>query len=1105
MRKFKIISLGLAFALTFYTLPLQSLAAAEGTDNPEAQTQDSETPIEIIEINTAEEFMEFAQQCSLDAWSTDKKIELKQDISLSDMDFPMIPVFAGTFDGEGHTISGFHSVGDGYVGGLFRYIESSGVVTNVKLKGSVEGTEDKECIGSICGINHGTIRNCSFEGTINGKDTVGGIAGINDGTGFISRCTIRGHVSGYYMTGGITGINHGVVTYCTNYSGINDDSEWVEEDDEMGTGLLLSISVTDDDVKFYSGVDTGGIAGYSDGTISRCTNHGTVGYEHTGYNIGGIAGRQAGTVSLCVNNGQVYGRKDVGGIVGQMEPYIEVDEAESLRNAVNKLHDLIENTLVDMQTGKNVLKTDIDNLTTYGDTALQSGHALADQLTDFVDQNVNQLQTLNDQLEYITDQMPAVTEDLTHTTDALAEFNRQIQQLIKDLPDAGLPDVSGNDSVSSGDNMNPYDSQELEEAIRQMQTASDRINEAMGRINNILLYPDGSVRQADTLTETRQEELIKEILSLKDNLEDMADASSKVQSELDKMNSAPESDEMRQSMDNAADQLQNMTGSLHNAVNGIKNIINYISDQPSIHFALLGNDFDTNRDSLNTQLHGIADSLKHLSDNASDYSDLANNDLQAVNDQLNVVFNLLADHLSGTSELSVEELYEEVSDDEIDSIISGRTDACTNRGIVKGDINIGGIAGSMSVDEEDPEDNAAGNINYEVGRRFIMKCIIDSCVNDGYITAKKDGAGGIVGYMGHGIVIDSEGYGSVESTEGDFVGGICGQSLTVIRRCFSLCDVSGGRNVGGIAGYAATLKDCCAIVNAEASAGRIGAIAGQTADYENNGNGEPNVCRNYYVDDTLYGIDNISYVGIAEPLSYQELLSVAGLPNAFRHLKVIYRVDDEYLGTEEVAFGESLDNLHYPQIPQKDGCYGVWPDYSGKVMTGNLVMNAEYRDNVLVVESDEKTAGSDGGYEKPLALIEQTFTEDTRLTVSASDETAPQQAAGKEYVMYHIALENIGENAAGFEVRLLNPYQDAVVWGITDNVWTKQDCKPRGQYLQVSMTGTEETFCIVRQRSHVFIIIAAVVITALTVLLITALIRLLGKKKPHRNQKDKQE
>ena len=44
----------------------------------------------------------------------------------------------------------------------------------------------------------------------------------------------------------------------------------------------------------------------------------------------------------------VHGRKDIGGIVGQMEPFIEINEAESLRDAVDKLHDLIDKTIDDM-------------------------------------------------------------------------------------------------------------------------------------------------------------------------------------------------------------------------------------------------------------------------------------------------------------------------------------------------------------------------------------------------------------------------------------------------------------------------------------------------------------------------------------------------------------------------------------------------------------------------------------------------------------------------------------------------------------------------------------------------------------------------------------
>ena len=62
--------------------------------------------------------------------------------------------------------------------------------------------------------------------------------------------------------------------------------------------------------------DAGGIAGFSDGTIGNCRNNAVVGYQHIGYGIGGTAGRQSGYIENCSNYGRIYGRKDVGGIVG---------------------------------------------------------------------------------------------------------------------------------------------------------------------------------------------------------------------------------------------------------------------------------------------------------------------------------------------------------------------------------------------------------------------------------------------------------------------------------------------------------------------------------------------------------------------------------------------------------------------------------------------------------------------------------------------------------------------------------------------------------------------------------------------------------------------
>ena len=1293
MKKYRAISLGLAAILVLHTLPARQVWAAPSENNTAVPTENdmesAEDAIvyETIEINTVEDFLAFADNCHLDSWSANKTVLLKQDINLSGTSFETIPVFKGIFDGGGHTISGFRPKDQGYIVGLFRYLQNDGVIKNLDLKGTVNSTNEKQYIGSICGINYGTIQNCSFEGTVSGQNTVGGIAGINESTGTITKCTINGHIMGYYSTGGIAGTNHGVITFCNNHSGINDNSAWVEEDDEMGTGLFFSLQASEDAVEIYSGVDTGGIAGYSDGLIEHCNNYGKVGYEHTGYNIGGIVGRQAGVVLLSTNNGEVYGRKDVGGIVGQMEPDIEIDEAQSLRNAINKLHDLIDQTLNDTQNGKNAIKSDFDALDLYGDGALSSGNAMAEDLTDFVNENMAQAKSVTERMEHIMDLLPAIMEDVSDSMDAFSRFNDCVKQLIEDLdivasldgdynetdysrvtllstvgglitsdssdpkegetvtitvtPNSGyvlegslsivdakgnsvsyteveqnadgnsrysftMPaenvkvtayfrykddnssfavedslenepestaemqirlhsNLSGNASYTKNDNtviltvrpdtsytlssapvvtdaagnvlsltqteessyqyefditaaVSPVNVEisfqkqtkksaldtslnNLQAAIRDLQESSQAVKEGMQRINDIMTDENGNVREWSDLNESEKTQIINEIVDMSDDLGKMATSASTVLSELSTIYNIlspyvqDAAKAARKDINKATDEIQSLIDSLKKAVKGIKGIVNYINSQPDIKFSPLDPAFDSSRANLYNQLTGIADSLRSLNGNASEYSDLVNADLKAVNDQLNVVFNLLTDHLTDTSELSLEELYEEVQEEEIDFIVTGKTDSCVNNGIVKGDINIGGIAGSMSIDEEDPEDNAAGSIDYQIGRRFITKCIITDSINRGYITAKKDGAGGIVGYMKHGIVRNSESYGSIESTEGDYVGGIAGESLTIIQNCYSLCSVYGGKNVGGIAGYASTVHDCYAIVSVDASIGREGSIAGQTAE-----SGDRYITGNYYVGDHTYGIDNISYAGIAEPISYQELLTVEHLPTDFWHLKVTYRIEDVYLGSQEVKFGESLSVLDYPEIPAKEGYYGVWPDYSDQFMTGNLLIEGSYVDTVTVVESLEKTETEASIRQKPYALVEQTFTKDTILNVTLDNQTPPEEAGGKDHIIYDISLENGNiQNTDISAIRLLNPYgKKAQVWGCLDGKWSRLESKIRGEYLQVEMTGPKETFCIIDTSSNIVLLLTLAVCAAIVILLI---IRLTKRKRSRNNKR----
>ena len=90
------------------------------------------------------------------------------------------------------------------------------------------------------------------------------------------------------------------------------------------------------------------MAGYSKGTIQSCSNSGSVGYDQIGYNIGGIVGRSTGWLDGCVNTGTVSGRKDVGGIVGQLEPEVlqtfSEDFLDKLLAQLDTLQDIMDRT-----------------------------------------------------------------------------------------------------------------------------------------------------------------------------------------------------------------------------------------------------------------------------------------------------------------------------------------------------------------------------------------------------------------------------------------------------------------------------------------------------------------------------------------------------------------------------------------------------------------------------------------------------------------------------------------------------------------------------------------------------------------------------------------
>lgn len=298
-------------------LLLAALCPAAALAAPEGET--------VIDSEAA--FLDFASQCCLESYSKDRVFVLAADLDLGGTDFQPIPYFAGVFRGEGHRITGLKLSGDGSRVGLFRTIAPGAELRDLEVEGTVTPGGTRLEVGGIAGFNAGTIEGCRFSGTVEGLENVGGIAGTNEAGGAILSCSFEGAVRAEHQSGGIAGENRGLIRACRASGGVNE----VPITPERKLRFDLS-AFTEDDFLDLSNI--GGVAGLNSGTIEGCVSEAAVGYAYTGYNVGGIAGKSAGFITACENRGLVRGRRDVGGIVGQLLPHTAWDFSEDRLNGL---------------------------------------------------------------------------------------------------------------------------------------------------------------------------------------------------------------------------------------------------------------------------------------------------------------------------------------------------------------------------------------------------------------------------------------------------------------------------------------------------------------------------------------------------------------------------------------------------------------------------------------------------------------------------------------------------------------------------------------------------------------------------------------------------
>ena len=167
-------------------------------------------------VYTANGLMEWAKAAQNDP---SLNCTLTADIDLTGKDWTPIGEsrgYTGTFDGQGHSITGL-AITTNSTGGenavLFGSVGSNGTVKNLQLKDVNCDVQQNGVAGGIANSNYGTITACSVTGEIKANNgAAGGIAVINFGT--ITACWFDGNLTTSYDNGGIAAYNYSTITTC---------------------------------------------------------------------------------------------------------------------------------------------------------------------------------------------------------------------------------------------------------------------------------------------------------------------------------------------------------------------------------------------------------------------------------------------------------------------------------------------------------------------------------------------------------------------------------------------------------------------------------------------------------------------------------------------------------------------------------------------------------------------------------------------------------------------------------------------------------------------------------------------------------------------------
>jgi len=248
--------------------------------------------------------------------------------------------YTGTFDGNKKKISGLYYDGSDQYVGLFGFIYTGAGIKNVTVTDSYFSTTSSNnsiFVSGMCGLNFGTITNCTNESKVNAISTAenspfvyaGGVCGQNNGT--ITDCSNKSKVNatsknGSVHAGGVCGYNNATITNCTNESEVTTTSEngsvyaggvcGINSGTITESSNIGALTATSENGSVYAG----GVCGINHDTITESSNIGALTAEANSVAYaGGLCGDSSGTITNCFSKCEVKSNANysyAGGVCG---------------------------------------------------------------------------------------------------------------------------------------------------------------------------------------------------------------------------------------------------------------------------------------------------------------------------------------------------------------------------------------------------------------------------------------------------------------------------------------------------------------------------------------------------------------------------------------------------------------------------------------------------------------------------------------------------------------------------------------------------------------------------------------------------------------------